>query len=419
MAMTMTEKIIADHAGLKNVSPGQVVYADIDLVFANDHSAYGAIGVFSAIDQAKKVFDPGKIVIVPDHRIPCNTVQDAREIKAVRVFAMREGIKLYDVGRSGIGHVLLPEEGLVLPGQLVVGGDSHTCTYGALGLLSVGVGATDTAAGWASGKIWLRVPPTIKLIYKGNKRPWVTGKDLILYTLGELGPNEANYKALEFSGDAIEQLGMADRLTMANMVVEAGAKNGIFPVDDQVVQYVNARTGSSYSVYESDPDAVYENTHLFELEEIEPQVAFPPSPSNVKPISRVGDISIDQVVIGSCTNGRIEDLRIAAGLMKGRKIHPRLRCIVIPGSQKVYMDAMKEGLLEIFIGAECVVTTPTCGPCYGGHTGIMAEGERCLSTTNRNFVGRMGPISSEVYLASPAVAAATALKGFIADPSMI
>ena len=419
MAMTMTEKILAAHAGLSEVRPGQIINAKVDLVLANELSAIVAIEEFSKIKGAKNVFDPHKIVIIPDHFTPNKDIQSAKVAKKVREFALEHHTLYYEVGRMGIEHVLLPEQGLVRPGQLVIGGDSHTCTYGALGMVATGVGSTDIAVAWALGEVWLKVPPTIRVEFKGKKKPWVSGKDMILYMIGRLGVDGAIYSAIEFCGEGIEELTVAERLTMANMVIEAGAKNGVFAVDAKTEEYVKAATNQPYTVYTSDPDAEYAQTLVYDMDDIEPQVAFPHLPSNTKPISQVGEVAINQVVIGSCTNGRIEDLRIAAGLLKGKKIHPRVRCIIIPGTQKVYLDAMKEGLLETFIQAECVVSTPTCGPCVGGHMGILADGERCVSTTNRNFVGRMGHVTSEIYLASPAVAAATALRGKLADPGQL
>ena len=419
MAMTMTEKILAAHAGLSEVRPGQIINAKVDLVLANELSAIVAIEEFSKIKGAKNVFDPHKIVIIPDHFTPNKDIQSAKVAKKVREFALEHHTLYYEVGRMGIEHVLLPEQGLVRPGQLVIGGDSHTCTYGALGMVATGVGSTDIAVAWALGEVWLKVPPTIRVEFKGKKKPWVSGKDMILYMIGRLGVDGAIYSAIEFCGEGIEELTVAERLTMANMVIEAGAKNGVFAVDAKTEEYVKAATNQPYTVYTSDPDAEYAQTIVYDMDNIEPQVAFPHLPSNTKPISQVGEVAINQVVIGSCTNGRIEDLRIAAGLLKGKKIHPRVRCIIIPGTQKVYLDAMKEKLLETFIQAECVVSTPTCGPCVGGHMGILADGERCVSTTNRNFVGRMGHVTSEIYLASPAVAAATALRGKLADPGQL
>lgn len=419
MPMTMTEKILAAHAGLVEVRPGQIINAKVDLVLANELSAVVAIDEFAKIRGAHKVFDPQKVVIVPDHFTPNKDIQSARVAKKVREFALQQETLYYEVGRMGIEHVLLPEQGLVRPGMLVIGGDSHTVTYGGLGMVATGVGSTDVAVAWALGEVWLKVPPTIKVEFKGKKQPWVSGKDMILYLIGKLGVDGAIYSALEFTGEAISDLSVAERLTMANMAIEAGGKNGIFAVDTKTEEYVKNATDKPYTVYASDPDAEYAQTITFDMAEIEPQVAFPHLPSNTRPISQVEDIPIDQVVIGSCTNGRIEDLRTAAGLLKGKKIHPRVRCIVIPGTQQVYLQAMKEGLIETFINADCVFSTPTCGPCVGGHMGIMAEGERCVSTTNRNFVGRMGHVTSEIYLASSAVAAATALAGRIASPAEV
>lgn len=419
MAMTMTEKILAAHAGLPQVRPGQIVNAKVDLVLANELSAIVAIEEFGKIRGAEKVFDPHKIVIVPDHFTPNKDIQSAQVAKKVREFALTQQMLYYEVGRMGIEHVLLPEQGLVRPGMLVIGGDSHTCTYGGIGAFATGVGSTDVAVAWALGEVWLKVPSTIRLEFRGKKQPWVSGKDMILYAVGRLGVDGAIYSALEFTGEAIADLSVAERLTMANMAIEAGAKNGIFVVDAKTESYVHGATDRPYTVYQSDPEAEYAQTIVFDMEDIDPQVAFPHLPSNTKPVSQAGDLAIDQVVIGSCTNGRIEDLRIAAGLLKGKKIHPRVRCIVIPGTQKIYMQALKEGLLETFVQADCVVSTPTCGPCLGGHMGVLAEGERCVSTTNRNFVGRMGHVTSEIYLASPAVASASALAGRITEPGKI
>ncbi|HBF36813.1 MAG TPA: 3-isopropylmalate dehydratase large subunit [Firmicutes bacterium] len=416
--MTITEKILAAHADLAEVRPGQIISAKVDMIMANDMAGVIAIDEFHKIKGAK-IFDPQKVVIVLDHCTPGRNIADEAFAKKVREFAIEHHTLFYEAGRGGIEHVLLPEQGLARPGQLVIGADSHTCTYGALGLFATGVGSTDTAVAWALGTVWLKVPPTMRIILNGKKRPWVSGKDIILYLLGHLGVDGARYRALEFYGETMNELSVAERLTMANMVIEAGAKNGIFAVDSQTEEYVKATSDQPYMIYRSDPDAEYVQTLEFDLEDIEPQVAFPHLPSNTKPISQVGQIVVDQVVIGSCTNGRIEDLRIAANLLKGKKIYPRVRCIVIPGSQKVYYEALKEGLIDIFIEAECVVSTPMCGPCGGGDMGTLCEGERCLSTTNRNFVGRMGHAKSEVYLASPAVAAATALCGYIAGPDQI
>ena len=416
MGMTITEKILAAHAGLTEVRPGQIINAKVDLVLANELSAVVAIDEFGKIRGANKVFDPQKIVIVPDHFTPNKDIQSAKVAKKVREFALSQETLYYEVGRMGIEHVLLPEQGLVRPGMLVIGGDSHTVTYGGLGLVATGVGSTDVAVAWALGEVWLKVPPTIKIEFKGKKKPWVSGKDMILFVIGRLGVDGGIYSALEFTGEAITELSVAERLTMANMAIEAGAKNGIFAVDAKTEEYVKNATDKPYTIYESDPDAEYAQMITIDMDEIEPQVAFPHLPSNTRPISQVGNITVDQVIIGSCTNGRIEDLRVAAGLLQGKKIYPRVRCIVIPGTQKVYLQAMKEGLLETFVKADCVVSTPTCGPCVGGHMGILADGERCVSTTNRNFLGRMGHVTSEIYLASPAIAAATALAGKIISP---
>lgn len=414
--MTITEKILARHAGRERVAPGEIISARVDLVLANELSAIVAIEEFEKIRGAGRVFDPARIVIVPDHFTPNKDIRSAEVARRVRQFALRHGVVYFEVGRMGIEHVLLPEKGLVVPGDLAIGGDSHTCTYGALGAFSTGVGSTDVAAAFALGEVWLKVPPSIKVVYHGCPGPWVGGKDLILYTIGLLGVDGALYRALEFTGEAVTHLSMADRFAMANMAVEAGAKSGIFEADTITGEYVRRATSRPYRVYRSDPGAAYSRVVEIDAGAVEPQVAFPPSPDNTCPISRVGEIPVDQVVIGSCTNGRLEDLRVAAAILRGRKVHPRVRVIVIPGSQQVYREAMREGLLEVFVDAECAVSTPTCGPCVGGHMGILAEGERCVSTTNRNFVGRMGHPGSEVYLAGPAVAAASAVLGRIAGP---
>lgn len=416
MSMTITEKILAAHAGRDTVQPGDIINARVDLVLANELSALVAIQEFERMHGADRVFDPGRVVIVPDHFTPNKDIQAATVAQRVREFARDQGVIYFEVGRMGIEHIILPEKGLVVPGDLVVGGDSHTCTYGALGAFSTGVGSTDVAAAFALGEVWLRVPPSIKIFYHGRRRPWVTGKDLILYTIGLLGVDGAIYHALEFAGPALAGLSMADRFSMANMAVEAGAKNGIFEADAITEAYVTAASSRPYRLFRSDPDAVYAQVLEIDVEEVEPQVAFPHLPENARPVSAAGHVAVDQVVIGSCTNGRIEDLRLAAGILRGRRIHPRVRVIVIPGSQQVYLQAVREGLVEVFLEAECVVSTPTCGPCVGGHMGILAAGERCLSTTNRNFVGRMGHKTSEIYLAGPAVAAATAVMGRIAAP---
>jgi len=357
--------------------------------------------------------------MVPDHFVPAKDIASAQQAKLMREFCYEQGIKYFEVGQMGIEHVLLPELGLVLPGDVVVGADSHTCTYGALGAFATGMGSTDIAAAMATGDVWMKVPPTIKLVYHGSLGEWVGGKDLILYTIGNIGVDGALYSVMEFTGEAIDSLSMDGRFTMANMAVEAGAKAGMFKVDNRTQLYIKSRAKRPYRVYEPDNDAEYAQIIDYDVSDIEPQVALPPSPANTKPVSQVGDIEIDQAVIGSCTNGRIEDLRLAARILKRRKVHPRVRCIIIPGSQMVYLDALTEGLIEIFVRAGAVVSTPTCGPCLGGHMGVLADGERCISTTNRNFVGRMGSANSEVYLSNPAIAAASALLGSIASPEEI
>ncbi|SMB93433.1 3-isopropylmalate dehydratase, large subunit [Thermanaeromonas toyohensis ToBE] len=418
MGMTMTEKILAAHAGLEKVEPGQLISCRIDLALGNDITAPLAIKEFRQLG-IEKVFDPGRIVLVPDHFTPNKDIKSAEQAKLVREFAREQGVIYYEVGRLGIEHCLLPEEGLVVPGDLIIGADSHTCTYGALGAFATGVGSTDLAAAMATGECWFRVPESIKLNYYGRLKPWVGGKDLILYTIGDLGVDGARYKALEFTGEAIGELSLDSRFTMANMAIEAGAKNGIFPVDEKTERYLEGRTKRPYRIYQSDPDARYSEIREYDVSKIEPQVAFPHLPENTKGISEVGEIKIDQVVIGSCTNGRLEDLRIAAKILKGKKVHPEVRLIIIPGTQKIYAQAIEEGLITIFIEAGAAISTPTCGPCLGGHMGVLAKGEKAVATTNRNFVGRMGHPESEVYLAGPAVAAASAIKGRIAAPEEV
>ncbi|WP_027717591.1 3-isopropylmalate dehydratase large subunit [Desulfovirgula thermocuniculi] len=416
MSMTITEKILAAHAGLERVEPGQLVNVRVDLVLGNDITAPMAIQEFRRIG-VERVFDPERVVLVPDHFVPNKDIKSAEQAKVVREFAREQGLThYYEVGRMGIEHCLLPEQGLVAPGELIIGADSHTCTYGALGAFATGVGSTDLAAAMALGEIWLKVPPTIKFVYHGQLPPWVGGKDLILYTIGKIGVDGARYKAMEFTGPVIEGMSMDGRLTMANMAVEAGAKNGIVPPDGVTLRYIEGRVKRPYRLYHSDPDARYEEVYEFDVSGLEPQVAFPHSPANVRPISEVGLVEIHQAVIGSCTNGRLEDLREAARVLKGKKVHPYVRLIVIPGTQEIYRAALREGLIEIFLEAGAAVSTPTCGPCLGGHMGILAAGERCIATTNRNFVGRMGHPESEVYLSGPAVAAASAVLGRIAAP---
>ncbi|MCK4261951.1 3-isopropylmalate dehydratase large subunit [bacterium] len=416
--MTITEKILAAHAGRKEVEPGEFIEAKADLLLANDIT--GPLAIKELGDD--KVFDPERIALVPDHFTPNKDAKSAEQCRILKEFAKKHRIKHYfEVGRMGIEHALLPEKGLVQPGELIIGADSHTCTYGALGAFASGVGSTDLAACMLSGRIWLKVPESIKLIYYGKLKKWVTGKDLILYTIGDLGVDGANYKAMEFHGEVISQLSMDGRFTMANMAVEAGAKNGIFQPDEITLNYVQQQSPLSadrqeYTSYKSDEDATYAEIREYDCSKIKPQVALPPLPSNTKPVAEAGDINIDQAVIGSCTNGRMEDLRLAAQVLRGHKIHPYVRLIIIPATQKIYLQALQEGLIEIFIEAGAVVTTPTCGPCLGGHMGVLAEGEKAIATTNRNFTGRMGHPRSEVYLANPAVAAASALKGRITHP---
>ena len=419
MGMTVTEKILAAHTGREYVSPGELVNARIDVIMGHDLSTPLAIHEMEAIG-ANRVFDPDKIVLVPDHFTPNKDIKAAENCKRMREFAREQGIShYYEVGEMGIAHALLPEKGLVLPGDVVVGGDSHTCTYGAVGAFATGIGSTDLAAAMLTGQLWFKVPSSKKCIYHGLLQKWVDAKDLILYTIGDIGVDGALYDAMEFTGDVIEHLPMSGRFTMANMAVEAGAKNGIFDVDNTTLEYLEHRAQRPYKVFRSDEDAAYDEVKDYDVSTIEPQVAFPHLPSNVRSVNEVEDISIDQVIIGSCTNGRIEDLRIAAQVLRGNKVSPGVRLIIIPATQEVYLQALREGLLEIFLHASGVVSTPTCGPCVGGHMGVLAKGERALSTTNRNFVGRMGHPESEVYLSNPAVAAASAVKGKIAHPDEV
>ena len=414
--MTITEKILALHAGVDKVSPGDLVEVKVDMALANDITAPLAIETFRKIG-VERVFNNEKIALVADHFVPNKDIQSAMQAKLMRNFARQHKIKYYfEVGESGIEHVILPEKGLVLPGQLIVGADSHTCTYGALGAFSTGVGSTDLGAVMATGEIWLKVPPTIKVEYEGSLQAGVRGKDLILYTIGLLGVEGALYCALQFSGEVIKALPMSQRFTMANMAVEAGGKSGIIEPDDITLAYVAERYSLRPLILKGDSDAEYEKTVKIEVDEIEPQVAFPSSPANVRPISEAGNISLDQVFIGSCTNGWLEDLRDAADILKGKTIARGLRLIVIPGSPWIYKKAIQEGIIEIFLEAGAVIGPPCCGPCLGGHMGILAEGERAISTTNRNFIGRMGHPQSEVYLSSPLVAAASAVLGRIAGP---
>ena len=417
MGMTMTQKILAAHAGLDHVEAGQLIEAELDLVLGNDITSPVAIHEMDKM-KADTVFHKEKIALVMDHFIPNKDIKSAEHCKCVREFACRHEISNYfDVGEMGIEHALLPEKGLTVAGDVIIGADSHTCTYGALGAFSTGVGSTDMAAGMVTGKAWFKVPSAIRFNLTGKPKKWVSGKDVILHIIGMIGVDGALYKSMEFTGDGIKKLSMDDRFTIANMAIEAGGKNGIFPVDDQTEAYMKEHSMRSYKVYEADEDAVYEAEYTIDLSKLEPTVAFPHLPENTKTMNEISqEIVIDQAVIGSCTNGRIEDLRTAAEILKGRKVKKGVRCIIIPATQSVYLQAMEEGLLKIFIEAGAVVSTPTCGPCLGGYMGILAAGERCISTTNRNFVGRMGHVESEIYLASPAVAAASAVMGKIAAP---
>ncbi|MBQ6008480.1 MAG: 3-isopropylmalate dehydratase large subunit [Kiritimatiellae bacterium] len=416
MSMTMTQKILAAHA-TGRARPGELIMAKLDLVLGNDITAPVAIREFPKFGRAD-VFDKGKVALVPDHFTPNKDIKAAQQCAAMRAFAREQGIVNYfEVGHDcGIEHALLPEKGLVTAGDLVIGADSHTCTYGALGAFSTGVGSTDMAAGMSCGQTWLRVPAAIKVELHGQPRKWVSGKDVILHLIGQIGVDGARYMSLEFTGDGVANLSMDDRFTIANMAVEAGAKNGIFPVDEQTLAYLKDHSSRSPKIFAADPDAEYERTVVIDLAALEPVVAFPHLPSNVRLVREAGEVKIDQVVIGSCTNGRISDMRVAAEVMRGKHVADGVRCIVIPATQRIYLQAMEEGLLKTFVEAGCVVSPPTCGPCLGGHMGILAKGEKCVATTNRNFVGRMGHVESEVYLASPAVAAASALAGRIASP---
>lgn len=416
MGMTMSQKILAAHAGLSEVKAGQLIEADLDLVLGNDITTPVAIHEMGKMDQ-QTVFDKDKIALVMDHFIPNKDIKSAENCKCCREFACKHEISNYfDVGDMGIEHALLPEKGLVTAGDLVIGADSHTCTYGALGAFSTGVGSTDMAAAMVTGKAWFKVPSAIQFKLVGKPSEWVGGKDVILHIIGMIGVDGALYRSMEFTGEGVKSLTMDDRFTICNMAIEAGGKNGIFPVDEQTEAYMKEHSKRDFSVYKADPDAEYEETYVIDLSQLKPTVSFPHLPDNTRTIGNVGDVVIDQAVIGSCTNGRISDMRIAAEILKGRRVAKNVRCIVIPATQSIYLQAMREGLLEIFIEAGAIVSTPTCGPCLGGYMGILAEGERCISTTNRNFVGRMGHVKSEVYLASPAVAAASAVAGRIISP---
>ncbi len=420
MGMTMTQKILAAHAGLERVVAGQLIEADLDLVLGNDITSPVAIHEMEKM-KVDGVFHKDKIALVPDHFVPNKDIKSAEHCKCVREFALRNEITNYfEVGEMGIEHALLPEKGLTVAGDVIIGADSHTCTYGALGAFSTGVGSTDMAAGMATGKAWFKVPAAIKFNLVGKPSPWVSGKDVILHIIGMIGVDGALYRSMEFVGEGIKHLTMDDRFTIANMAIEAGGKNGIFPVDDLAIAYMKEHSKRTFTVYEADEDAEYEEEYTIDLSTLRPTIAFPHLPENTKTIDEVTeDIKVDQVVIGSCTNGRLDDLRCAAKVLKGRHVKKGLRCIIIPATQAIYLQAMEEGLIKIFIEAGAVVSTPTCGPCLGGYMGILAEKERCVSTTNRNFVGRMGHITSEIYLASPAVAAASAVAGVISWPERL
>ncbi len=419
MGMTMAEKILARHAGRDRVCPGDLVNARVDMVLGNDITAPVAIQEFRKIG-VEKVFDRDRIALVPDHFTPNKDIRSAEQSKLMRQFAQEQQITYYfEVGRMGIEHALLPEEGLALPGEIIIGADSHTCTYGALGALATGVGSTDMAAAMALGEAWFKVPPTLHFVFNGQLRPWVSGKDLILYLIGQIGVDGARYCSMEFSGTAISALSVDSRLAMCNMAIEAGAKCGLIAPDQVTLDYVTPRAKRPFEPVLPDRDAVYQAETVFDVSQIEPQVAFPHLPENTRGVSEAGEVRLDQVVIGSCTNGRLEDLRTAARILKGKKTHPQVRLIIIPGTQNIYRQAMREGLIDVFLEAEAVVSTPTCGPCLGGHMGILAAGEKALATTNRNFVGRMGHPQSEVYLSNPAVAAASAVTGKISAPEEV
>jgi 3-isopropylmalate/(R)-2-methylmalate dehydratase large subunit len=419
MGMTMTQKILAAHAGLESVKAGQLIEANLDLVLGNDVTTPVAIKEFNKIG-VDKVFDKDKVAIVPDHFTPNKDIKSAEHCKLVREFAHCKDVTNYfEVGQMGIEHCLLPEKGLVVPGDVVIGADSHTCTYGALGAFSTGVGSTDMAVGMARGVAWFKVPSALKFVLKNKPAKWVSGKDIILHIIGMIGVDGALYKSMEFAGDGLQYLTMDDRFTIANMAIEAGGKNGIFPVDDKTIEYVKEHSNKEWTKFEADEDAEYDAVYEIDLSKLRPTIAFPHLPENTKTVDEAKGLEMDQVVIGSCTNGRISDMRIAAQVLKGKKINPNIRAIILPGTQKVWLQCVEEGLAQIFVEAGCVFSTPTCGPCLGGHMGILAKGERALSTTNRNFIGRMGHPESEVYLASPAVAAASAITGKITDPEEV
>lgn len=419
MGMTMTQKILAAHAGLETVKAGQLIEADLDLVLGNDITSPVAVKEFEKFG-VKNVFHKDKIAIVPDHFTPNKDIKAAEQCKFIREFARdKEITNFFEVGQMGIEHCLIPEKGLAVAGDVVIGADSHTCTYGALGAFSTGIGSTDMAAGMATGKCWFKVPSAIKFVLKNKPAKWVSGKDVILHIIGMIGVDGALYKSMEFVGDGLQHLLIDDRFTMANMAIEAGAKNGIFPVDEETVKYLKEHAAKEWKVYEADEDANYDEVYEIDLSTLRPTIAFPHLPDNTRTIDDVGDVEVDQVVIGSCTNGRISDLRVARDILKGNQVKKGIRCIVFPGTQKIYLQAIKEGIITDLVEAGVIVSTSTCGPCLGGHMGILAKGERAISTTNRNFVGRMGHVESEVYLSSPAVAAASALTGKITDPELV
>lgn len=421
MAMTMTQKILAAHAGVESVEAGQLIMAKLDLVLGNDVTTPVAVNEFKKMG-ADKVFDKNKVAIVPDHFTPNKDIKAAEQCKYIREFAIEKGIENYfEVGEMGIEHALIPEKGLAVAGDVIIGADSHTCTYGALGAFSTGVGSTDMAAGMATGQAWFKVPSALKFVLTGKPAAWISGKDIILHIIGMIGVDGALYKSMEFVGDGLEYLSMDDRFTIANMAIEAGGKNGIFPVDNKTIEYMKEHSTKEYKVYEADKDAVYDETYTIDLSKLRPTVSFPHLPENTKTIDEIGDkeIKIDQVVIGSCTNGRMSDMRMAHKIIKGKKVAKGVRVIFLPGTQNIYLQCLKEGIIEDLVKAGCVFSTPTCGPCLGGHMGILAKGERAISTTNRNFVGRMGHPESEVYLSSPVVAAASALTGYITNPENI
>ncbi|MBW6410441.1 3-isopropylmalate dehydratase large subunit [Clostridium weizhouense] len=419
MGMTMTQKILAVHAGIENVKAGQLIEANLDLVLGNDITTPVALNEFEKFG-VNKVFSKSKIAIVPDHFTPNKDIKTAEQVKYIREFSKEMEIENYfEVGEMGIEHCLIPEKGLAVAGDVIIGADSHTCTYGALGAFSTGIGSTDMAAGMATGKAWFKVPSALKFILKNKPAKWVSGKDIILHIIGMIGVDGALYKSMEFVGDGLKYLTMDDRFTIANMAIEAGGKNGIFPVDEKTIEYLKEHTTRKWKSYEADEDAEYDGVFEIDLSKLRPTISFPHSPDNTKEIDNIGDVYIDQVVIGSCTNGRISDLRIARDILKGKKVRKGIRCIVIPGTQKIYLQALEEGIIKDLVEAGAVFSTPTCGPCLGGHMGILAKGEKAVSTTNRNFVGRMGHVKSEVYLASPAVAAASALTGKITDPELV